>query len=165
VPLGVRLDHVGPGPGLEVPADGRVAGAGGLDPADPVRLGEGHVRPGGQPAGGGADIGAPVQLDHPGPAAPALDLPGDRGRGRPPAPLPRPGLEPDQHPPGHERTRPGHERTRPGCDGAPDWEGSRTGWGRPRVVHSPGRGGAGPQGEAGQHHGEEQDAGERGPTG
>ena len=109
----VGRDHVGAGPGLEVPADSRVAG---LDPPDPVRLGEGHPRPVGQAAGGGADVGALVELDHPGPAVPGQHPPVDRGRGRAPALLPRPGLEPDQHPPGHERAR-------PGWYGAPDWEG------------------------------------------
>ena len=68
----VGRDHVGAGPGLEVPADSRVAG---LDPPDPVRLGEGHPRPVGQPAGGGADVGALVELDHPGPAVPASTRP------------------------------------------------------------------------------------------
>jgi hypothetical protein len=141
--------------GLELPADRRGAG---VDPAGPVRLGEGHLRPVGQPAGGRADASVP------GPARPsgsgrARPGPARRRRPRPPAgPAPRPGLEPDQHPPGHERTR-------PGWYGAPDREGSRTGWGRPAVVHSPGRGRRGPQGEAGQHHGEQRDAGERGPTG
>ena len=140
----VGREHVGAGPGLEVPADRGVAG---LDPPDPVRLGEGHPRPVGQPAGGGADVGALVELDHPGPARPGQHPPVDRGRGRAPALLPRPGLEPDQHPPGHERAR-------PGWYGAPDWEGRRTGRGRPPVVHSPGRGGAGRHRERRQQDGE-----------
>jgi hypothetical protein len=150
----VGRDHVGPVRGtlvgLEVPAD---VGGAVVDPADPVGLGRGHPGPAGQPPGGGADVGAPLQPDHPGPAAPAHDRAVDRGRGRPPALLPRSGREPDQHPPGHERVPPGV----PGR--GPAGGGGRGQLGRGRL------GGGRGQGQGRQHQGEEQAAGEQGPTG
>ena len=155
----VGRDHVGAVlgalVGLQVPAD---VGAAVVDPAEPVGLGRRHPGPAGQPPGGGADVGAPVEPDHPGPPAPGHDLAVDRGRGRPPSPLPRPALEPDQHPPGHERVPTGV----PGR-GSAGRGGRRSGLGP--LGLGPGRPGGRGQGQAGQHHGQRQDAGERGPTG
>jgi hypothetical protein len=160
-PVVVGRDHVGAVlgalVGLEVPADVGVAV---VHPAQPVRLGRRHPGPAGQPPGGGADVGAPVEPDHPGPPVPGHDLAvdRDRGRGRPPSPLPRPALEPDQHPPGHERVPagvPGRGRAGRG--------GRRGGLGP--LGLGPGRPGGRGQGQAGQYNGQRQEAGERGPTG
>jgi hypothetical protein len=159
----VGRDHVGAVVGalvgLEVPAD---AGVAVVDPPQPVGLGRRHPGPVGQPPGGGADVGAAVELDDPGAAAPGQDLAVDRGRGRPPALLPRPGREPDQHPPGHVRVPPGPLPDR----GLRGWGPKRRsgGCGHLGPGRLGGRDGRG-QGQAGQHHRQRQEAGERGPTG
>ena len=151
----VGREHVGAGPGLEVPADRGVAG---LDPPDPVRLGEGHPRPVGQPAGGGADVGALVELDHPGPAVPGQHPPVDRGRGRAPALLPRPASNPTS-------TRPGTNEPAPAGMGPLTGRVDEPGGGVLRLSTAPAGAARAATGSADSRTASSRHAGERGPTG